>query len=192
MRETSTYHLGSQGVSEVWQAHRAVIQPLSEHMNIKTTFCSASQVSLTVISAFPGRDPNRTMLAADGKVKSLFVSTASPFSQGMGHGTSATHFPLLWNRQLWSVGWPHGVFFCYFINRWHWSLQHLYSEILPSALVLRLELNRSPRVLLGLFPIFIPRLLWSWQGCTRWRNEPGSHLPFTRCQEIWTENKSMT
>lgn len=67
------------------------------------------------------------------KVKPLFLSTAFP---GDGPGTSVSHFPLLWNSQLSNIRWPR-VFFCYFINRWHWSLPHLYSEVLPSMLRLR-------------------------------------------------------
>lgn len=162
-------------------------------MNIKTSFCSASQDSFTVISAFPGRRSQQDPAGCwqHLKVKPLLVSTASSLCQGMGPGTSIPPlFPCC------------GTVLKYWVSTWFFSVILSTCDIETfDTCIQKFSLQPScsgwnwidpPRVLLGLFPIFIPRLLWNCQDCTRWRNEPGSHLPFTRYQEIWTENTSMT
>lgn len=159
-------------------------------MNIKTPFCSTSQGSFTVGSAFPGRRSQQDHVGCwwNLKVKSLFMRTALSISQGMGPGALLTPLPL----HLWTIGWTHGFFLLF----------HQQVALKPAAFVFK-KSPISPRAQVGTewtppgsclvsSQSLFPDCSEEWQGCTGWRNKPGSHLPFARYQEISAENKSMT
>lgn len=144
----------------------AVNQHLNEHMSIKTTFCSATQQLIHSHISFSWQKvPTAScwlLMASKGQVPVRLWALLHPYLRWWDLDLHSPYPSLLWYWQWWSIGWPH-VFYRCFINRWHWRLQHLYSETLSSALVLstiRLALNQSLRVLFGVFSFFIPRLVW--------------------------------
>lgn len=93
-------------------------------------------------------------------------------------GFPSPYTSILWYRQWWRTGWSHIPYYCFTNSCFLFST----SFISPHAQRHKVSTESTPRVLFGVFSIFIPRLVW--RSRRLYQNRAWARLPFAWSQRF--------